>query len=176
MSAKSTPLPRGKTHDANTLPHALGLQKEFADVNWGSSESVKPTLSGSIVLCEYVKNNSGGALLPGQLVYYEDGYCGKYVKGVATATQLADGVVDEYLPAAGVADGKHFWIVKRGYTKLINSSATAIDQGDWLKTAAAGEVAEDSGTPVTNFCVGRAAEIVAATENLKFRAKVNLDR
>lgn len=72
-----------------------------------------------------VRNTSGAALLPGRSVVWEAGYRGRRVNGYSatTAVEVA-GVVDDRLPAAGVADDDLFWLLRKG-PALIKSPLAA---------------------------------------------------
>ena len=123
----------------------VGARKVFRDEN---------PISGVInsnrtVECIAVKNVSGGALLPGRVVKFKDaattgqfsgGLLGE-VDATATTTNATPaangliGIVDEYLPAAGVADKEVFWLVVRG-PSTVRKTATAVSAGAAYGTSA----------------------------------------
>lgn len=165
---------RGKSWDS--VPDgSLGLTKEFPDVDFTASSLVKPQNTNTMVTCRLVKNSAGAALTPRQVVKYSTTAWGTEVLTVAGAGEVADGVVDEYLPSAGVADGDYFWIVVKGYTELIQSTNSGISVGDFVKTAASGKVIEDVATPITNAGFGRAIETTTNSGDVTFRAFVNFE-
>lgn len=114
--------------DGSTI---IGMRKEFRDENpkTGQLYSNRP------VECVAVKNVSGGALLPGEVVRFKAAatsgqFSGGIIGEVDAKAGSADvllGIVDEYLPAAGVADKEVFWVVVRGpsTTKKTSTSVSA---------------------------------------------------
>lgn len=113
---------RGRTWDS--VPSgSLGLNKSFQDTDWGSAQSVKPKLSNSLVKCILVKNETGGALAPCQIVKFKAAGYLTTIGALAGSAEVGDGVVDEYV--ASVPANAYFWLVRKGPTKLINSGANA---------------------------------------------------
>lgn len=73
-----------------------------------------------IVRC--VRNNSGIALLPGRIVRYKAGSEGFRVDGyTCTTAERGAGIVDPFLPAAGVADKDLFYITVNGCDAVLTS-------------------------------------------------------
>ncbi|MAH50419.1 hypothetical protein CMI37_31650 [Candidatus Pacearchaeota archaeon] len=138
-----------------------GLTKEFPDVDFSVS-GVKTRNSNNKVTCRLVKNSSGGALLPSVVVEYKAGAVFQEVDAAAGATAHPAGVVDEYLPAAGVPDGSWFWIVVHGPTKAIDSGS-GITAEVPVATAASGYIA-DASSPPTEYDLGFALAEISATE------------
>jgi hypothetical protein len=67
---------------------------------------------------------SGIALLPKRIVVWQTGQRFKRVAGYcATTAEECAGVVDEWLPAAGVRNGDLFWLVCRGPSLCLTSLA-----------------------------------------------------
>ena len=93
--------------------------------------------SGRYVRCRIVRNVSGIALLPSRMVSGQKtaGVFRRRVDGYVT-TSAGDrlGVVDEYLPAAGVPNGDLFWCVIAGpalvLTDLAGGATNVINVGD----------------------------------------------
>lgn len=139
MPNYTNPLPRGKTAPVNTFDHLLGQEKWFPDVDYGAT-GVKTELSGMPVLCRYVRNTTGGVLLPGEIVTRDaaSAVANDLLKHVVkntgyianTPTPIA-GVVDEYVTTSGVADDEHFWMVVQGPTKFDGGEAGAAI-GDYI--------------------------------------------
>lgn len=125
---------RGKSYTSGELPELLGTEKWFDDKNLASTAAIKPLLSGMQVLCRLVKNSGADAALPGQVVKYETGYWGLRTDDEADTGVDGNGVVDEYLPAAGVAAGAHYWLVIKGPTKPISDGNSTLAQGDKIIT------------------------------------------
>jgi hypothetical protein len=95
----------------------VGCVKEFTDVNAITGQ----VRSNRRKVCIAVRNTSAGALLPKRVVRLAgngtalfgaaDGYA-------STANDAFVGVVDEFLPAAGVAANDVFWVTVDGPTEV----------------------------------------------------------
>jgi hypothetical protein len=142
----NTPIKRGQTYYGGNVPTSTywketvdieGLEAIFEDVAPATTRGqVLTKRSGRPVKCRLVRNASAGSLnlLPKVLVTYASGYQFKRVDGmVAVGDAECAGIVDEHLPAAGVAVGDLFWIVYDGPTLVKGSlDATAIVAGERL--------------------------------------------
>ena len=127
-------IPRGVDTDFTRVSGSLGMQRWFRNGTGAVPDVIRDQRD---VLMQLVRNGSGGALLPGQIVAYKTLLSGGTVTNpAAAATARGDGVVDHYLPAAGVADGRCFWMVVDGPTKLLNDAAGAITEFDALVVSA----------------------------------------
>jgi hypothetical protein len=121
-----------------------GKEWEFEDVQYNVAGQVgaKPARTNRFCLCRIVRNVSGINLLPSRLVSFQIGgtdgrWAGSRVDGYTTTTaQFAAGVVDEWLPAAGVPNDDLFWLVIRGPTTVLTDLAgganNVINVGDVL--------------------------------------------
>jgi len=118
--------------------------------------------TGQSLIMQLVKNVSGGALLPRTCVKYDLDAMGTHVDGAATATARPAGIVDQDLPAAGVANLKWFLIAVEGIHDCLAGSSFLV--GEDLVSVAAGEV--DNGSH-TFFYIGRAVEAAAAQADAK---------
>lgn len=155
--------------------HVLGIRKEFLDV----TPSTGVVNSNRPVECICVKNTSGSALLPGQVAKFKlaptasvgwSGIIGE-VDGLATASDRLVGVVDEYLPAAGVPNGEVFWLVVRGPATVRKTTGAAIAAGDVLSTTAtAGSVATGTVNTQLGFAITAAAS-ADTTERVLIRTQ-----
>jgi len=154
--------------DGSTI---IGVRKEFRDENPRTGE----LLSNRPVECIAVKNVSGGALLPGQVVKFKAaGTSGQFSGGIlgevdATATTANAlpaanglvGVVDEYLPSAGVPDKEVFWLVVRGPSSVVKSSTSVSAGAAYGTSTTAGEAAAH--TAGTTSLIGYAITTSATT-------------
>jgi hypothetical protein len=131
--------------------HYLGKEYVFEPNSEQSSQTGTPDSSGRRVRVKVVQNKSGVALKPGRIAHYKavdpyetqlDGYT--FAVGDRPA-----GVIDEFLPAAGVADGDLFYIVIDGPTKFtqLSASSSVLAIGD--------RVVPGTGTSATNDDAGR---------------------
>jgi hypothetical protein len=180
MSDRKIPYGLGKTAVSGETTHLLGHRAFFADVDVAAS-GAKPVLTALVIEALWVKNNSGGALLPAEIASWDAGAnstVGKNAGAKAGAITGAAGVVDPYLPAAGVANLDHFWLITKGPTTVIHAGNDTIVRGNGLVTGAAGRVdlyeagAADPDDAVARF--GRAIDTPANNNaGTKFRALVD---
>ena len=113
--------------------------------------------SNRIVECVAVKNSSGGALLPGAVAKFKDAAILSEVDGLATTSTLLMGVVDEYLPTGGVADGEVFWLVVAG-PSTVTKTATSVSAGaGYGLSATAGSAAAVSTNPLLGYAIATSA-------------------
>lgn len=164
------PFARGEYADGVRVPADVqGGLFEFKNILTATGQP----RDGRECMCRLVKNDSGGALLPGRGVQYKStgstNY-GKAVGGYSGAGERIDGIVDHTLPAAGVPDGKWFWmIVPKSPAYVVTDGANALSRGDLLKTAASGKFTKDTATPATNGKAGSCEDVsIAATADLPF--------
>lgn len=167
----------GSTAPSDENVHLRGYRAFFPDVNHNSTNAIKPVLTGLTIEAIWVQNNSGGALLPGEIASWDNTSPGEKVDAKAGAAERAAGVVDPYLPAAGVADGRHFWLIRSGPAKVIHAGNDTIGANSELVTAASGRVDlfDATGTaasePASRF--GRSMENPADVAGTLFRALVD---
>lgn len=142
----NTPIKRGQTYYGGNVPASTywketvdieGLEAIFEDVAPATARGqVLAKRSGRPVKCRLVRNASAASLnlLPKFVVTHAPGYQFKRVDGnVAVDAAEVAGVVDEFLPAGGVAVGDLFWIVYDGPTLVKGSlDANTIAVGDRL--------------------------------------------
>lgn len=171
------PIQPGETQPSGTLEGNLGSEYKLADLDYASTEAVKPRLTGALVGVRLVKNDSGGVLSPRTCVAYKAGYYGLRIGAVSGAGEVANGVVDPYLTGT-VASGDHFLLFQTGPCKIINGAATQLVTNEPLVTAADGEVVGFDPTPddateaavQAQYRVGRAMATIAAVANTVGRA------
>ena len=125
-----------------------GCFKEFLD----TTPTTGKLNSNRGVMCICVKNSSGGALLPGTVVKFKDGSLTE-VDAAATTSSLRMGVVDEYLPAAGVANGEVFWLVVKGPSTVTKTTASLSAGAGIGLSATAGSAAAVSTNPLLGFAL-----------------------
>jgi hypothetical protein len=120
---------RGQTVPSGRLAHLYGFETTFDNIRSLPSTEAGVKQDERLVRMRFVKNDSGGALLPGQTVSWKSGYAGKRVTNpAASATAQIVGTVDPLLPSAGVADGEGFWIVVDGPCKFrLDANATSAE-------------------------------------------------
>lgn len=159
----------GETSPSGELEHLLGTEREFPHWTVGTARP-RAIASNMLVHARWVKNETGGALLPGNVCTWDTGSTygpGKAVIAEATSgTNTGIGVVDPHLPAAGVADNDHFWLIERGPCQFRSTTGTAVAIDDTLATGATGRVTVYDETTATaagnrDRC-GKALEAVGA--------------
>lgn len=143
MSDNVTGLPkRGYTFHGGT-PDSIGksIQNEGAPVQFvddvPSGSGVRVKRSNRFVYAILVRNVSGAALLPGRSVTWKAGFRGKRVDGYSRTTNVeVAGIVDDQLPAAGVANNDLFWLIVKGpallKTPLAAGAGSVFAEGDVL--------------------------------------------
>jgi hypothetical protein len=184
---ENPPFPRGQTGsaytdafgtlDATGLANLEGMEWEFEDYDY--STNVAGERVHSPVICRCVRNVAGSPLLPKRVAKFKSSSTdpriyGNQVDGYATIG-LAGGVVDEFLPAAGVPNNELFWLVVDGPTKVTTDTTgdTTISVGSMVipGTTADGTVI-DQDTSVAagaatfaqvNGALGRCRQAVATT-------------
>lgn len=143
MSDNVTGLPkRGFTYHGGTpdsIGKTLGLEghpMRFMD-DYPGSGGVRVKRSDSQVYAVLVRNVSGITLTPGRQVSWKAGFRGRRIDGFTTTTaQEVAGVVDDQLPAAGVANNDLFWLLTKGpvllKTPLAGGAGNVFAEGDVL--------------------------------------------
>jgi hypothetical protein len=170
---ESAPFARGETFyngspiDSTNLGGANLEGKEFVfepnSQDQGTGYPAAGDPAGRPIRVKVVRNRSGGNLKSARVARFEanggsaspyegavDGYCYQ-------ATDRPAGVVDEFLPAAGVPNLDLFYIVVEGPTQVTNTHAspTTFAVGDIVITAASGASAtDDLAGRVTNAAPG----------------------
>ena len=106
-----------------------GTECEFRDSDPTVTGKPGQQRSNRVRRAIFVRNTSGGALLPGQTLKWEAGFRGRRVDAVAGDQGEAAGVVDDFLPAAGVQDDDLFWLIVDGpvLARKASSGALAAD-------------------------------------------------
>ena len=132
--------------------NVTGVRKEFLD----TTPSTGVVNSNRTVTCIAVKNSSGGALLPGTVAKFKDGSLTE-VDGAATTATLRMGIVDEYLPAAGVANGEVFWLVVSGPATVVKTSTSVSANSPYGVSATAGQAAAQSTNPLLGYALETSA-------------------
>lgn len=129
-----------RTIDSANFGTSVSLEGTEADhENWTSASFLSNTRvrrNAGMKRSRLVRNTSGGALLPGDCVKYDTLFQGTRVVAAGVNEKFA-GVVDEYLPAAGVKDDDLFWITIRGETMVNKVSTDVLTEAGFLATGAA---------------------------------------
>lgn len=133
---ENLPFARGQTYyggttiDSNNLAGVHLEGKEYVTEDFDLTLATvangpKAVRTNRYVRLRIVRNKAAAALLPSRLVtYQESGDFGTRVDGYATVTaDEVAGVVDEWLPAAGVAVNDLFYIVVEGPTTVLTDLA-----------------------------------------------------
>jgi hypothetical protein len=158
--------PRGTTLGVTSTSdgtHIVGTQRWFTDTRPDG------TVNSNVQLkCIAVRNTSAGALTPGQVVKGKTTALLSEVDGNGDVDSPIIGVVDEYLPAAGVAVNDIFWLVVNGPTTA-DSSGT-VNQGAFVSVGTSGTAGKIVAS-VANKTVGVA---LAAAASNKVRVLVGL--
>jgi hypothetical protein len=131
----------------------VGIRKVFRD----EDPKTGALKSNRTVECIAVKNTSGSALLPGAVAKFKDAAILSEVDGLATTSTALMGIVDEYLPSAGVANNEVFWLVVRG-PSTVTKTATSVSAGaSYGLSATAGSAAAQSTNPLLGYAIETSA-------------------
>ena len=137
-----------------------GIKKVFKDLNYGAAGASKAPRTGGETVMILVRNASGRTLLPKMTVVWKAGYIGTRVDGFsAVESGVVAGVVDEWLPSAGVANNDLFWLAVKGpHLCLKESASSTIAYDNWVAaiTAAAS---------TTSTTAGRVRAVAATSES-----------
>jgi hypothetical protein len=131
----------------------VGTRKVFRD----ESPITGALLSNRTVECIAVKNTSGAALLPGQVAKFKDSAIMSEVDGAAVAGSVLIGVVDEYLPASGVADGEVFWLVVKGPSTVTKTATSVAAGAAYGPSATAGSAAAQGSNALLGYAIATSA-------------------
>jgi len=136
----------------------VGATKEFTDVNPVTGK----VRSNRRKVCIAVRNTSSVALLPKRVVSFAAGSFTVTDGYANTANAEVVGVVDEYLPASGVAVNDVFWVTVDGPTEVsVALSGTNVAVGDRL-----GVVTAAASTSTTAGRVGPLSVTGASTASV----------
>jgi len=157
----------------------VGAVKQFPDV----VPSTGKIRSNRVKTCIAVRNTSGVALLPKRVVTFKSGSISE-VDGYSNATdEISAGVVDEHLPASGVANNDVFWITITGPTEVklgpgqqaaADTSLVALTAAASTDSTTAGQAQTAAATYLQAGYIGRALSAGTTAQNVL--ALVNLVR
>lgn len=194
------PFPRGKTYYEGNIPllpsGSVDLQahielegKTFTieDIDFSVSSGAKPYRTGKYVTLMVVRNVNGSALLPKLIAKMKtDGSAKEFagqIMGYATTVGELGYPIDEFLPAAGVANNDLFYVVIGGPAKVTSaaSGTTTLTPGLFAIPTTGGKVVAQDMTVAAGTAtfaqiqgaIGRAIENVAAI-NTDFLIDVTL--
>jgi hypothetical protein len=144
-----------KAYDADNGDgsNIVGTRKVFRDEN----PKTGALNSNRTVECIAVKNTSGSALVPGSVAKFKDAAILSEVDGLATTSTALMGVVDEYLPTAGVPDGEIFWLVVRGPSTVTKTATSVAAGASYGLSATAGSAAAQSTNPLLGYAIATSA-------------------
>lgn len=167
----------------------LGVVSQYQDINFGLAGSAKVLRTKNMVWGRWMRNVSGGALLPKRVVKCKIDGTGNEVLGefdgyaATIGTDYAAGVIDEWLPSTGCPDDDICFVVFRGPSKVTTAAAgdTTIIVGERLIFATDGKVVGQDLNPAAgtatsnqlNSFVGRATNAVNAI-NTDVLADINI--
>lgn len=186
MGRSDAPLmERGLTDSGTSLSHWAGRVFEMEDYDMDNFPKKR---TEHRVCVRLVKNSAGIALTPGRLVRYKAGTNRTEVDGYTTTTAAEiGGVVDEWLPAAGVANGSYFYVVIHGPTTVKTSLAAnaenVINEGDVLVSltgatsgaTTSGRVATQDLTGATDVLGNQVQNALGRALSAKTTANTNTD-
>lgn len=165
----------GGTPNANDGANLEGKTWVFEDLDF-TQAGAKPARSNRDVTCMVVRNKTGSALLPKLIAKMKVDGSGKeflgQVNGYATTVGDKGFPIDEFLPAAGVADNDLFWVVVAGPATVTSaaSGTTTVAVAGYVIPATGGKVVAQDTTVILapgiynqiQGAIGRAITAVAA--------------
>lgn len=176
------PFALGQTLGVSSLADGggwVGAVKQFPDVD----PTTGKIRSNRIKTCIAVRNVATIALFPKRVAVWKSGSFTE-VNGYTAVTDAASaGVVDEHLPATGVAVNDVFWLVVNGPTEVrlgtanqaaVDTTLVALTAAGSTNTTAAGQAQTAAATFLQNGYIGRV--ITAGTTGQNVLAVVNLVR
>lgn len=141
----------------------LGQRARFLDLDYASTEVVKPQLTHDRIEAILCRNESGGTLAAGLIVDWKDDAVygpGRACDGAGSATTVPAGVVDPWISAA-VPDNGFFWLILNGPCKFLFTTGTTLDEADLLASGASGRAIKATvGTTSDHYSVGTCREAV----------------
>ncbi len=173
------PFPRGQTYyttpDATSHDDICGKIYCIEDINFAQAGQVTTLRTGRYVYLMAVRNVTGSAMLPKLLARFKvDGAGNQFlyeVNGYADTVGQIGYPIDEYLPAAGVADDDIFYIVIGGPATVTTAAAgdTNISIGSMVVPSTGGKVVDQATSeddadifPQIQGAIGRAVVAVNA--------------
>ena len=149
----------------------VGVVKVFPDVN----PTTGVVRSNRLKKCIAVRNASGVVLLPKRMVAWKSGSFTQ-VDGYTNITDEASaGIVDEHIPASGVAANDVFWVTVEGPTEVklapgltaaVDTYLTAVTAANSLDATTAGQAQTAAATWLQNGFIGRAVSSGSAGANV----------
>ena len=171
-------LPMGQVRTGNDteadgqLQTMLGAEAWVENVNWGASNPITK-IDRRHFRIRLTRNVVGSAIVPRRQVDYGTtaSNWGINVDGYTGDNETGNGIVDPFLPTAGAADDEIFNLVVAGPVDVENTADGAIAVGDFIVSAASGQVNEQTAAPANETAVmqqvksfvGRAEEAAAAS-------------
>ena len=158
MKFENLPFPLGTTYagdgtPASTdAPHLEGKEYWVECANLASSDVAKPMLAGTYKKVRIMRNVTGSALVPKRIAKLKlTGTAQEMlsqVNGYATTVGEHGYPIDEFLPAAGVADQGLFYCVVEGLAKVTTAAAgdTNIAIGAYVIPSTDGKVIDQDVT------------------------------
>ena len=135
----------GQTAVNEELDQLLGTEVEFPHLNYSLAPQNRVLLSSRRIKAVWMKNGSGGALNPNEVLTPKSGAPHTEVGGVTGSAGTGVGAVDPFV--SSVPANSYFWMIVDGPGRA--RSAGAISANAILIPAATGEV-----TTVTNDAAG----------------------
>jgi hypothetical protein len=148
----------GEKTDADWGSKHLGAQCSFPDLDYSSTLTTLPTLSGAMLTAKLVKLTGATAVAPGSFVKYTTP--GLTIASITGTGDEPAGVVDPYLTSS-VAQNEYCWIIFNGPCDALAGEAAALNVP--IKPDNTGRFV--AGTEAANY--GRMMEVASAAAEMK---------
>lgn len=163
---ENAPFGRGE-YETTSGAHdnVIGRVYEFPDRLYSSSTTpgIKAGRLGSMVKCMLVKNSAGAALLPKRLVVRKTGTTGEVDGYTDVSGERALGLVDEFLPTAGVPSNAYFYIVVEGPALALTDLGAGANNLLPIDTVLIALTAATSGATTAGRVAPQSSLVTAAT-------------
>lgn len=124
-----------------------------------------------------VRNGGAANVLPKQCVKWKATFVGKQVDGaVGTDGDIAAGIVDETLPAAGARPGDLFWLCIEGPTLALKANTAAIAEGAEVISDASAVGVIDAGTLTATTAITYVGRCVTAALEADTEVLIDVNR
>jgi len=155
---------RGQVNIGKTASLLLGDKVEFQDVNNTGGPGFNTRYSGMTSIARWVKNTSGGTLVPGHSVTYKTNKFGTELGAQSAADVSFHGIIDPDIQTATVANNDEFLLFIEGPCLAIVSAAITVDE---ITSSGSGKVKGVATTEVPSAYALEAGDAKADTNTMR---------
>lgn len=143
----------------------LGQVREFEAINETATGPLKSLLTQTPIRARLVINRHSAALTRGQAVLINTDAEGplEAVEGPSSGAAIIAGFVPWVVPSAGVPVGSTFWLITKGYCKVLSDGGNDVAIGAPIQSAASGQVSAHTAGTNDIYCCGKMLEAIGAS-------------